>query len=345
MHDREGVDEVIAVQERQMGRSGLWLTEVTLGTMTFGNQADRNVSFAIMDRAYEAGIRTFDTADVYPLGGGADRRGETERIIGEWLKTRGVRKDLVIATKAHGAMGDAHHQRGLGRRHLFEAVEESLDRLGIDGIDLYQAHQYDAETPMEETIRAFDDLIRAGKIRYWGVSNWRAYQVALALGIADRAGMARPVSVQPRYNALFRAIEEELVPLCLQEGIGIIPYNPLAGGMLTGRYRTGQAVEAGTRFGLEHGAGSMYQGRYWRPATFQVVEGIRREAERRGVPMAAATLRWVLDQPGITSPIIGASRAEQLDTSLAGIDLKLPAGLRSRFDAAWERLPRRFEPR
>ena len=135
------------------------------------------------------------------------------------------------------------------------------------------------------------------------------------------------------------------MPLCLQEGIGIIPYTPLAGGMLTGRYRTGQAVEAGTRFGLEHGAGSMYQGRYWRPATFQVVEGIRREAERHGVPMAAATLRWVLDQPGITSPIIGASRAEQLDTSLAGIDLKLPAGLRSRFDAAWERLPRRFEPR
>jgi aryl-alcohol dehydrogenase-like predicted oxidoreductase len=333
------------MQERQMGRSGLWVSAVTLGTMTFGNQADRDAAFAIMDRAYEAGIRTFDTADVYPLGGGPERRGETERIIGEWLRTRGVRDEMVIATKAHGAMGDARHHRGLGRRHLREAVEQSCERLGIDAVDLYQAHQYDPDTPMEETLSAFDDLLHAGLIHYWGVSNWRAYQLARALGLADQAGMARPVSVQPRYNALFRAIEDELVPLCIQEGIGIIPYNPLAGGMLTGRYRPGQAIEPGTRFGLGHGAGNLYRDRYWQPATLRVVEGIRREAERRGIPMAGAALRWVMDQPGITSPILGASRQEQLDTSLAGLDLTLPAPLRARFDDAWNRLPRRFEPR
>jgi aryl-alcohol dehydrogenase-like predicted oxidoreductase len=334
------------MEERQLGRSGLWVTVVTMGTMTFGNQADQEEAFKILDRAYEAGVRTIDTADVYPLGGGPERRGETERIVGEWLKSRGVRDEVVVATKAFGAMGPARHHRGLGRRHLFEAVEGSLRRLGIDAIDLYQAHNYDTDTPLEETVRAFDDLVRHGKIRYWGVSNWKAYQVARCLALCDRGGYARPISVQPRYNALYRAIEDELVPLCLEEGLGILPYNPLAGGMLTGRYRPGQPIDPASRFGLGHGAGARYQDRYWHPETFRAVESIRREAERRAVPMAAAALRWVIDRPGITSAIVGASRAEQLAASLEGVSLPaLPPGLRARMDAAWLRLPRRDEER
>lgn len=333
------------MQERAMGNSGLWVTQVTIGTMTFGNQADRDASFAILDRAYAAGVRTIDTADVYPLGGGAARRGETERIVGAWLASRGVRDEVVLATKVYGAMGEGRHRRGLGRRHMVEAVDASLGRLGVEAIDLYQAHGFDTDTPLQETLATFDLLVRAGKVHYWGVSNWRAYQLALALGLCDRLGLVRPVSVQPRYNALFRAIEEELVPLCLQEGIGILPYNPLAGGMLTGRYRPGQETQDGSRFALGHGAGERYRDRYWQPATMRVADALAREAERSGVPLAAAALRWVIEQPGISTAIVGASRPEQLDQSLMALDLALAPALRRRLDGAWERLPRRWEAR
>lgn len=334
-----------AMRERQVGRSGLWLTEVTMGTMTFGNQADEAESLRILDRAYAAGVRAVDTADVYPLGGGPERRGESERIVGAWLRRRGVRGEVLVATKVYGATGPGRNDRGLGRRHVVEAVEASLRRLGVEAIDLYQAHGYDPDTPLEETARAFDDLVRAGKIRYWGVSNWRAYQVALLLGLCDRAGFARPVSVQPRYNALYRAVEEELVPLCAQEGLGILPYNPLAGGMLTGRYRPGEAPPAQGRFALDHGAGERYRDRYWRPAALRQADSIARAARAAGVAPAAAALRWVLDRPAVASAIVGASRAEQLDESLAGVDVSLPVGVRRRLDAAWERLPRRSEER
>lgn len=331
--------------ERSVGRSGLWVTEVTMGTMTFGNQADEREAFAILDRAYEAGIRAIDTADVYPLGGGAERRGETERIIGKWLRARGVRQEMVIATKVYGATGESRNDRGLGRRHMRDAIHGSLERLGIEAVDLYQAHGYDPDTPLEETLESFHALVEEGLVRYYGVSNWRAYQVALALGICDRLGYVRPISVQPRYNSLYRAIEEELVPLCMAEGIGILPYNPLAGGMLTGRYHTGSAVEAGSRFALGHGAGERYQSRYWQPSTLRIVERIGRIADRTGVPLAAAALRWVMDQPGITSPILGASKASQLDVPLKAVDLTLPGSLKRALDGAWWSLPRRHEER
>jgi aryl-alcohol dehydrogenase-like predicted oxidoreductase len=333
------------LEERQMGRSALFVTEVTIGTMTFGNQCDVDASFAILDRAYAAGVRSIDTADVYPLGGGPERRGETERIVGRWLKTRGVRDEVQILTKLHGATGPARHQRGLGRRHMAEAVEASLERLGVDAVDLYQAHGFDADTPLEEVCVNFDALVRSGRIRYWGVSNWRAYQLALAIGVCERLDLVRPVSVQPRYNALYRAIEAELVPLCLEAGVGILPYNPLAGGMLTGRYRPGQGVERGSRFDLGHGAGERYRERYWQPATLRAVTGANRVADRHGVPMSAAALRWVIDRPGVTSAIVGASRAGQLDESLAALDLDMPASLTRALDGLWERLPRREEAR
>lgn len=328
-----------------MGQSALFVTEVTIGTMTFGNQCDESVAFTILDRAYEAGVRSIDTADVYPLGGGPELRGETERIVGAWLRSRGVRAEVQVLTKLHGAMGPHRHNRGLGRRHMAEAVEASLDRLGVEAIDLYQAHGYDPDTPLEEVVANFDALVRSGRIRYWGVSNWRAYQLALAIGLCDRLGLTRPVSVQPRYNALYRAIEAELVPLCLEAGIGILPYNPLAGGMLTGRYHAGQAVERGSRFDLGHGAGERYRDRYWQPATLRAVTAAGRAAARHGVPVGAAALRWVIDRPGVTSAIVGASRPEQLDESLQGVDLRLPPAVSRALDGLWERLPRREEER
>lgn len=335
----------LGMQERQVGRSGLFVTELTLGTMTFGNQASEAEAFAILDRAYEAGIRTLDTADVYPLGGGPERRGTTERIVGHWLRERGVRAHMTVATKVFGAMGESKNARGLGRRHMEEALSGSLERLGIDAVDLYQAHGYDMETPLEETLGTFHTLTTKGLVRYYGVSNWRAYQVAMALGICDRQGLIRPVSVQPRYNALYRAIEDELVPLSLTQGLGILPYNPLAGGMLTGRYGTESRVEEGTRFALGHGAGDRYRDRYWQPATLRVAERLRRAAQRAGLDLAAAALRWTMDQPGITSPIVGASRAEQLEATLVAPELAIPAALRGELSRAWERLPRRSEDR
>jgi aryl-alcohol dehydrogenase-like predicted oxidoreductase len=333
------------MEERRLGASGLWLSAVTIGTMTFGNQADEPEAFAILDRAHAAGVRAIDTADVYPLGGGPARRGESERIVGRWLQRRGLRGQMVIATKVSGAMGEARHERGLGRRHVREAVEASLRRLGVEAIDLYQAHAFDPDTPVEETARAFDDLVRAGKIHHWGVSNWRAWQVARLLALCDRGGLTRPVSVQPRYNALYRAIEEELVPLSLAEGLGILPYNPLAGGMLTGRYRADEVVAPPGRFTLGYGAGDRYRDRYWRPAIRRAAAAIAAAARAAGMAPAAAALRWVLDQPGVTSAIVGASRAQQLDESLAGVALELPARVRRRLDGAWERLPRRREER
>ena len=328
-----------------MGRSGLWVSEITMGTMTFGNQADEREAFAILDRAYEAGVRTIDTADVYPLGGGPERRGDTERIVGRWLRERRVQADMVIATKVFGATGKSQNDRGLGRRHMKQAIFASLDRLGVQAVDLYQAHGYDSETPLEETLETFSWLTEKGLIRYWGVSNWKAYQVALSLGICDRLGYIRPISVQPRYSVLYRAIEDELVPLCLSEGLGILPYNPLAGGMLTGRYRAGSEVEAGSRFSLGHGAGDRYQVRYWQPATLREVERLNRAADRSGLALATAALRWVMEQPGITSPIVGASHTEQLKATLTAGDVSLPSALRRELDAAWERLPRRKEDR
>lgn len=331
------------VQWRNLGQSGLQVTELALGTMTFGNQADKSTAVRILDRAFGSGIRFIDTADVYPLGGGTDRAGATEEILGKWLPRR--RNEVVLATKCFGTMGETPNQRGLSRKHILEAVDQSLLRLHTDYIDLYQAHQVDDRVPMEESLRAFETLVQSGKVRYVGVSNWRAWQVATALGIQRRINLTPLASVQPRYNLLFRMIEEELVPLSLAEGVGIIPYNPLAGGMLTGRYQAGQAVQANTRFGLD-GAGRLYQERYWQDATFTVVEDYRNWCRERERDMTTTAVQWVMNQPGITSTILGASRPEQLENSLAALDA--PPLLEDELawlDQLWFRLPRRREPR
>lgn len=332
---------------RNLGRTGLKVSALCLGTMTFSNQADEATSFAILDKAFDAGVFFIDTADVYPLGGTYDTFGNTEAIIGKWLKSH--RNKVVLATKCFGQSSAFPNDVGLSRRHIMDAVDASLQRLQTDYIDLYQAHRFDPSTPVEETMRAWDDLVSSGKVRYIGVSNWRAWQIEKALGVSLAEHYVRIASVQPRYNLLFRMIEDELVPMCLDEGVGILSYNPLAGGMLTGRYQPGDKPQPGTRFtlgGLGVGAGSLYQERYWQDATFAAVEEYRHFCEARGLNMATTAVRWVTQQPGITSAIIGASRPEQLDASLAAANAE-PIGEEdlAALDQLWWSLPRRKEVR
>jgi aryl-alcohol dehydrogenase-like predicted oxidoreductase len=328
---------------RRMGRTGLQVSEVCLGTMTFGNQCDRATSFRIMDVADAAGVDFFDTADVYPLGGGPETRGASEDIVGQWLHERRARDRIVLATKCRGAMGPRPNDQGLSRRHIIAACEDSLRRLRTDHIDLYQVHAPDPETPIEETLRALDDLVRSGKVRYIGCSNYPAWQLALALGASARANLARFDCAQPRYNILFRMIEDEVLPLCRAEGVGVIAYNPLAGGMLTGRYRGTREPEAGTRFTLR-GSGEMYRRRYWNEAAMGAVDRLGQHCAARGRSLTHLALAWVLEQPGITSAIVGASRPEQLEDSLAGVDLRLDDEDRAACDAVWFDLPRERDP-
>jgi 1-deoxyxylulose-5-phosphate synthase len=323
----------------QLGRTGLKVSEICLGTMTFGNQADEATSFAIMDVADRAGVTFFDTADVYPLGGDQSMVGRTEEIVGRWLRERGARDRIVVATKCRGAMGPHPNDEGLSRRHIIKACEDSLRRLGTDYIDLYQVHWPDPATPIEETMRALDDLVRSGKVRYLGCSNYLAWQLAEALWASDKLGLARFESVQPRYNILFRMIEDEILPLCRAHGLGAIVYNPLAGGMLTGRYREKQQVEADTRFGLER-SGELYRRRYWNEAVFEAVDALAGFFEPRGRSLTHVALAWVLAQPGVTSAILGASRPEQLEDSLRGLELELDDEELEACDGAWYSLPR-----
>ncbi len=329
----------MAMAMTRLGRTGLEISRVWLGTMTFGNQADEETSFAIMDAADAAGVTCFDAADAYPLGGGMETRGRTEEIIGRWLASRGARERIVLATKVRNPMGPGPNEGGLSRKHIIAACEASLRRLGTDYIDLYQTHSPDPKTPIEETMGALDDLARAGKVRYVGSSNYQTWQLAEALMASERRGYVRYDSAQPRYNMLFRMIEDELVPFCRSQGLGVIVYNPLAGGMLTGRYRKGQAVEAGTRFALEY-SGPLYQRRYWTDPVFDVVAGLSEAFAARGKQLNHVALAWTLAQPGISAAIVGASRPEQLRDTLAGAGMTLDAEELALCDQAWYDLPR-----
>ncbi len=331
------------VKIREMGRTGLKVSEICLGTMTFGNQADQDTAFAIMDVADEAGVTFFDAADVYPLGGGLERVGRTEEIVGRWLQARGARDRIVLATKCAGRTGPDPNDGGLSRKHIIAACEASLRRLGTDYIDLYQAHSPDPSTPIEETMRAFDSLVQSGKVRYIGCSNYPAWRLADALCTSRVYNLARYDCDQPRYNILFRMIEDEILPLCEAHGVGVIAYNPLAGGMLTGRYRSMRDNQEGTRFGLQH-AGDLYRRRYWNEEVFDVVERLGRFMDERGKSLTHVALAWVLAQPGVTSAIVGASRPEQLQDSLRGIDLTLDDEERAATDEAWYSLPRERDP-
>jgi aryl-alcohol dehydrogenase (NADP+) len=308
--------------------------------MTFGVQADAATSFAILDRAFEAGVDFFDTADVYPLGGGAEQAGETERIVGRWLAERGARSSVFLATKCRGKMGVGTNDQGLSRFHIQRAVEASLRRLGTDVIDLYQTHFPDPHTPIDETLRALDELVRSGKVRYVGCSNYPLFRLAEADRCARELGLARYETLQPRYNLLYREIETELLPYARQEQLGVIVYNPIAGGLLSGKYAAGEAPRAGTRFTVR-GAGEIYRARYWDDTQLAAVVELAKEVEARGLSLAAVAVAWVLAQPGITSAIIGASRPDQLDATLAGAELALDAELARLCEEVWWRLPRR----
>jgi aryl-alcohol dehydrogenase (NADP+) len=297
--------------------------------MTFGLQCDAAQSNAILDAAAAGGVDFLDTADVYPLGGGFETVGRTEEIVGRWLEGR--RRDFVVATKCVGAMSARRWDRGASRKHVLDAIEGSLRRLRTDYVDLYQLHHPDPETPIDETLRALDDVVRAGKARYVGCSNFAAYQVARALGRSEVLGAVRFDSVQPRYNLLFRQIERELLPLCREEGLGVIPYNPLAGGLLSGKHRRESGPTAGTRFTLGTAA-ERYQDRYWHARQFDTVEALRPLADEAGMPLARLAVAWMLAEPAITAPIVGASRPDQLDDLLAAPEKPIDALLKSRLD-------------
>jgi aryl-alcohol dehydrogenase (NADP+) len=298
--------------------------------MTFGFQCDEETSRSILDASADAGITFIDTADVYPLGGGMERVGRTEEIVGRWLSGR--RDDFVVATKCVGATGPQPWQRGASRKHILDAIDASLRRLGTDYVDLYQLHSPDPETPIDETLEALDTVVRSGKARYVGCSNWLAYRVARALGRSEARGLVRFDSVQPRYNLLFRQIERDLLPLCLEDGIGVIPYNPIAGGLLTGKHDRSGQPEEGTRFTLGT-AGAMYKDRYWHEGQFETVEEIRALAKEAGLSMTTMAVAWVLANPAVTSPIVGASRPSQLVETVAAADVDLDRDLKDRLDS------------
>ncbi|VTU26333.1 L-glyceraldehyde 3-phosphate reductase [Variovorax sp. SRS16] len=323
----------MSIPTTRLGRTGLTVSRLALGTMTFGLQTDEAVSHRILDRAAEGGINFLDTADVYPLGGTVETTGRTEEIIGRWLRAKGPgrRGDFIVATKAVGKVGHNSWDQGASRKHLLDAIDASLERLQTDHVDLYQLHGDDRETPLDESLEALDTIVRSGRARYIGVSNFLAYRLARMIGRAELHRLTRVVSVQPRYSLLFREIERELLPLADEEGLGVIPYNPLAGGLLTGKYKPGANPEENTRFTLGT-AGSMYQKRYWNERSFATVTALHKLADEAGVPLATLAVAWVMANPLITAPLLGASRPEQLDATLAAAEYKLDADLKQRLD-------------
>lgn len=321
------------MEHAALGATGLRVSRLCLGTMTFGAQADEAVAREILDKAVDSGITFLDTSNSYP---NYDNVGVAEGIVGRWLRDR--RPDVVVATKCYGPFGSHPFQRGLSRKAIFDALEGSLRRLGVDYVDLYQLHHPDPLTPIEESLAALEDLVTAGKVRYVGCSNYLAYQVARALGRSDARGWVRYVSVQSRHSLLFRELERELLPLCLEEGLGFIPFSPLAGGMLSGKYVRDGAPPPGSRMSLEGTPlGDINRERYWNEETFDTVETLRGLADEAGLELATLAIAWSLSNPAVTAPIIGASRTDQLDAPLAAVEVTLDPDLLARLDAVTRR--------
>src|SRR5215469_945939 len=313
----------------RLGRTGLPVSRLCLGTMTFGLQCDEPTAFAILDRAAEGGVDFLDTSDAYPLGGDLSTRGVTEEILGRWLLGR--RDRFIVATKCFVPTGPAPFDAGNSRKHIMSALEASLRRLQTDYIDLYQLHGYDRETPIDETIGVLDDLVHQGKVRYVGCSNFLTYQLVRAIGRSETLGLTRLDSVQPRYNLLFRQIEREMLPFCGEEGVGVIPYNPIAGGLLSGKHSRAAPPPDGSRFTLGS-AGGDYQDRYWHDREFDTIEQLRVLAAEAGMSLVTLAVAWVLANKLITAPIIGASRPEQLDDSRAAAEFALDPDLKRHLD-------------
>lgn len=297
--------------------------------MTFGYQCDEPTSHAILDTAFDAGIDFIDTADVYPVGAPPPDFGKTEEIVGRWMASK--RDQVIVATKCFFPTGPKPWDAGNSRKNIMRSIDASLTRLDTDYVDLYQIHAWDRHTPIDETLSAMDDLVRTGKVRYIGCSNVLAYQLARAIGRSETLGLHKFVSVQPRYNLLFRQNERELFPLCAEDGVAVIPYNPLAGGFLTGKHSRGEPTD-GTRFTLGFAA-ERYQDRYWHDHMFDIVDVMKEFADETGVNLATLAVQWVLANPVVTSPIIGASRPDQLSDAIAAVGAPIDAEVKTRLDA------------
>ena len=318
------------MQYKKMGRTGLKISEITLGTMIFGQQVDEAESLKIMDLAFEKGINSFDTADGYAGG-------RSEEIVGKALKNK--RHSVVLASKVASKQGPGLNDSGLSREHILQAVENSLRRLGTDYLDIYYAHHPDPTTPIDETLRAFDSLVQQGKVRYAACSNYRAGQLVRALAVSEQRNLVRFDCIQTVYNLITRDIEVELLPTCADEGVGVVVYNPLAAGLLTGKHNGNQPPPADTRFGQN----PMYLERYWSPVNFTAVEHLKQIAAANNRKPAQFALAWVLGNPGIASAIVGASSAAQLAENLGALDIKLSPDETKACDDVWLELrPPRF---
>jgi aryl-alcohol dehydrogenase-like predicted oxidoreductase len=296
----------------RLGKSGLKVSRICLGTMTFGREADEETSHEILDHYIELGGNFIDTADTYSDGGAED-------VIGRWLKKRGSRGQVVLTSKAYNSMGPGPNDGGLSRIHLQKAVEASLKRLQTDVIDLYQIHHWDPNCSIEETLEALNDMVRQGKVRYIGASNLTAWQLSKYLHASDRHLWSRFICYQPCYNALSRGIETEILPLCQDEGLGVIVYNPLAGGMLAGKYRRGGPLPTDARLTRQQ----KYYDRYFTEEAMNIVEPFIEAAQMRGVTPAQLALAWVLAEPRVTCPIVGARNFDQLNDTLGGLQINL----------------------
>jgi len=323
------------MEYRNLGRSGCAVSALTLGTMTFGAESDESTSHAQLDVFVEAGGTMIDTADVY--GAGA-----SEEIIGRWLDKQpaAIRSQVVLATKGRFPMGDGPNDAGLSRRHLRDALDASLRRLGVESVDLYQVHAFDPLTPLEETIQFLDDAVKAGKISYVGLSNYIGWQIQKVVDLAEFRGLTPPVTLQPQYNLLVREIEWEIVPACESTGLGMLPWSPLGGGWLTGKYTKDARPTGATRLGENPDRGvEAYDRRSTAQRTWDVIDTVQSVASSRGVTMAQVALAWLVDRPMVTSVILGARTVEQLHDNLGVAGLHLSQDEIARLDAASDPAP------
>jgi aryl-alcohol dehydrogenase-like predicted oxidoreductase len=313
------------MEYRPLGRTGVQVSSLCLGCMMFGARTSADESAAIIDRALDAGINFLDTANVYA-------RGRSEEITGEALKRSGRRQRVVLATKVHGVMAeDDPNARGNSRRHIIEQCEASLRRLQTDSIDLYQLHRPEPGVPIDETLRALDDLVRSGKVRYIGTSTYAAWQIVESLWVSKEHGLHRFICDQPPYNLLDRRIERELVPMAQTFGIGLISWSPLGGGLLTGKYRRDEPPPEDSRFAQP--GRRPHQQRRMNDAIWDVIEPLEAMAREKGVTLSQLALAWCMQQPGITSPIIGPRTMEQLEDNLAAVGVEIDGEERARIDA------------
>lgn len=323
------------MEYRKLGNTGIKISEIVLGTMQMGWRIDEKTSFAIMDKALELGINTFDTADIYSKWADGSYAGKTEEIIGRWLADRKTREDIVLATKLFGEMGEDVNNRGLSRRHIHQALIGSLDRLQTDWIDIYFTHTFDEVTPVEETLRTFTSLIESGKINYIGASNHPAWRLMQSLWVSDKNGLERYEVLQPVYNIARRhTFEQELEPIIQEYNLGVTSYSPLGGGFLTGKYEKDKETDTPRYESVKR--------RYFKDRNFEMLETIEKKADEKGATMAQIALLWVIHKENISAPIIGANSVKQLEENVGALEIKLTEDDLKDLDEAseWESIDR-----